>query len=195
MLATMVASTSHQPSLPGLPRGRISSATATATAVQASSSTSAAEAAAAAEFAAKKFVWIPDRDLGYRSAWVVREEKRGEETVVAFDDGTQKAVSSGDLSRQNPPRFELSENIADLTFLSEAGVSHCLRQRYQRGLIYVSPLCTVFPNVRPSSSPAPNSPAFLALPSDILRTLPRRSKPLPSAAHLHRRSRSRLQGT
>ncbi|CAO1612723.1 unnamed protein product [Parajaminaea phylloscopi] len=101
-----------------------------------SSGTSAAEAAAAAEFASKKYVWVPDAEVGYRSAWVISEEKGGEETVVAMEDGTQRTVASGDVSRQNPPRFELSENIADLTFLSEAGVSHCLRQRYQRGLIY-----------------------------------------------------------
>lgn len=131
----MIPSSSSYKEIAGLPRGG------NAKGAAASSSTSAAEAAAAAEFASKKYVWVPDKDAGYRSAWVVSEDnKDAEETTVAFEDGTQKKVSLGDLSRQNPPRFELSENIADLTFLSEAGVSHCLRQRYQRGLIYVSSL-------------------------------------------------------
>ncbi|PWN29885.1 hypothetical protein BDZ90DRAFT_228936 [Jaminaea rosea] len=101
------------------------------------SSTSAAEAAAAAEFASKKYVWIPSPDAGYLSAYVINENPAKDTTVVVcVDDGSQRTVQSGEISRQNPPRFELSENIADLTFLSEAGVSHCLRQRYQRGLIY-----------------------------------------------------------
>ncbi|CAO1620791.1 unnamed protein product [Sympodiomycopsis kandeliae] len=102
----------------------------------AGASSSAAEAAAAAEFASKKYVWIPDKEAGYLSAWVVSEDAKGEQVTVALPDGTQRNVPAFDISRQNPPRFELSENIADLTFLSEAGVAHCLRQRYHRGLIY-----------------------------------------------------------
>lgn len=100
-------------------------------------SASAAEAAAAAEFASKKYVWIPDKDAGYLSAWIINDSEQGDDVTVALPDGSQRKISSFDISRQNPPRFELSENIADLTFLSEAGVAHCLRQRYHRGLIYV----------------------------------------------------------
>lgn len=101
-------------------------------------SASAAEAAAAAEFASKKYVWIPDKEAGYLSAWIVSEDPSRDDVTVSLSDGTQRQVPTFDISRQNPPRFELSENIADLTFLSEAGVAHCLRQRYHRGLIYVS---------------------------------------------------------
>lgn len=134
---TTVASSSSK-ELAGLTRGLSKS---TARQAKASINSSAAEAAAAAEFASKKYVWIPDRDVGYLSAWVVKENESGsdanDEVTVALEDGNHRKVPACDLSRQNPPRFELSENIADLTFLSEAGVSHCLRQRHQKGLIYV----------------------------------------------------------
>lgn len=47
----------------------------------------AADAAAAAEFASKKYVWIPDKDSGYLSAWVVREEEGGDVSVCSLSDG------------------------------------------------------------------------------------------------------------
>lgn len=47
----------------------------------------AADAAAAAEFASKKYVWIPDKDSGYLSAWVVREEEDGDVSVCSLSDG------------------------------------------------------------------------------------------------------------
>lgn len=47
----------------------------------------AGDAAAAAEFAAKKYVWIPDREGGYLSAWVVKEEDGGEMSVCSLTDG------------------------------------------------------------------------------------------------------------
>lgn len=38
----------------------------------------------------------------------------------------------------NPPKFDRVDDIADLTFLNEAGVVHNLRLRYAAGMIYVS---------------------------------------------------------
>lgn len=43
----------------------------------------------------------------------------------------------------NPPKFDRVDDIADLTFLNEAGVVHNLRLRYAAGLIYVSPAILV----------------------------------------------------
>jgi len=37
----------------------------------------------------------------------------------------------------NPPKFELTEDMANLTFLNEASVLHNLRQRYFNMMIYV----------------------------------------------------------
>ncbi|KDN45270.1 P-loop containing nucleoside triphosphate hydrolase protein [Tilletiaria anomala UBC 951] len=100
-------------------------------------SASAADAAAAAEFASKKYVWVPDKLDGYVSGWVVREEESGNVSVVSLSaDGSMKNVATDDLSKMNPPKFEKAEDIADLTFLNEASVVHNLRQRYHSGLIY-----------------------------------------------------------
>ncbi|CAD6910753.1 unnamed protein product [Tilletia controversa] len=98
--------------------------------------TSAADAAAAAEFAEKKWVWIPDKDAGYLPAWVIREEDEGETSVCNLSDGQLRKVPTFELNKMNPPKFEKVEDIADLTFLNEASVVHNLRQRYNSGLIY-----------------------------------------------------------
>ena len=37
----------------------------------------------------------------------------------------------------NPPKFEKTEDMANLTFLNEASVLHNLRQRYYSMMIYV----------------------------------------------------------
>jgi len=54
----------------------------------------AGDAAAAAEFAAKKYVWIPDKEAGYLSAWVVREEDGGEISVCSLLDGQVSVMVS-----------------------------------------------------------------------------------------------------
>lgn len=102
----------------------------------------AADAAAAAEFASKKYVWVPDKEQGYVSGWVVREEEGGAVSIVSLTaggDGSIRNVATDDLSKMNPPKFEKAEDIADLTFLNEASVVHNLRQRYFSNLIYVGP--------------------------------------------------------
>lgn len=38
----------------------------------------------------------------------------------------------------NPPKYEMSEDMANLTYLNEASVLHNLRARYKAQLIYVS---------------------------------------------------------
>lgn len=49
-----------------------------------------------------------------------------------------RTVPSLELSRVNPPTYDGSEDIADLTYLNEASVVHNLKTRYSRGDIYVS---------------------------------------------------------
>lgn len=48
-----------------------------------------------------------------------------------------RTVETDVLTRINPPNFDGTEDIADLTYLNEASVVHNLRVRYQRGEIYV----------------------------------------------------------
>lgn len=42
------------------------------------------------------------------------------------------------MEQVNPPKYEKSQDMADLTYLNEASVLHNLRQRYYAKLIYVS---------------------------------------------------------
>jgi len=58
-----------------------------ATAALSRPSNAAGDAAAAAEFAEKKYVWIPDKDNGYLAAWVIREEEDGDKSLCSLTDG------------------------------------------------------------------------------------------------------------
>lgn len=50
----------------------------------------------------------------------------------------EKTFKKDQVFQVNPPKYEKSEDMADLTFLNEAAVLHNLRQRYYCKLIYVS---------------------------------------------------------
>ena len=43
-----------------------------------------------------------------------------------------------DVHQRNPPKFEKTEDMANLTYLSEAAILHNLRERYYVWRIYVS---------------------------------------------------------
>lgn len=47
-------------------------------------------------------------------------------------------VKKDDTEQMNPPKYEKTEDMANLTYLNEASVIHNLKQRYYGGLIYVS---------------------------------------------------------
>ena len=66
-------------------------------------------------------------------------QERGDTVVVQLASGKQQVVSTDDVQKTNPPKFEKSEDMAELTCLNEASVLHNLRERYYSGLIYVSP--------------------------------------------------------
>ena len=65
-------------------------------------------------------------------------QERGDTVVVQLASGKQHIVSTDDVQKTNPPKFEKSEDMAELTCLNEASVLHNLRERYYSGLIYVS---------------------------------------------------------
>lgn len=50
----------------------------------------------------------------------------------------QRAVMKDDVHQRNPPKFEKTEDMANLTYLSEAAILHNLRERYHCWRIYVS---------------------------------------------------------
>ena len=50
----------------------------------------------------------------------------------------QKTLKKDDTQQMNPPKFEKTEDMANLTFLNDASVLHNLRQRYFSMMIYAS---------------------------------------------------------
>ena len=64
-----------------------------------------------------------------------KAEKDGCKKVILHD-GTAKEVKEENLDPQNPPKYELLEDMADMTHLSEATVVYNLGARYERFLIY-----------------------------------------------------------
>uniref|UniRef100_A0A0K0CTS5 Myosin head n=1 Tax=Angiostrongylus cantonensis TaxID=6313 RepID=A0A0K0CTS5_ANGCA len=76
----------------------------------------------------KKNVWIPDVDEGYVAAEI--KSTKGDEVVVT------KTLRKDLLQEMNPPKFEKTEDMSNLTFLNDASVLHNLRARYASMLIY-----------------------------------------------------------
>ena len=48
----------------------------------------------------------------------------------------EKVLKADQVEKQNPPKYELLEDLANMTYLSEASVVHNLSERYVRFLIY-----------------------------------------------------------
>ena len=84
--------------------------------------------------------------LRYWKPWFTRFYKNiqgqlledGEKTkkVKRLVDGKEKEYKAEDVEPQNPPKYELMEDMANMTYLSEAAVVNNLNTRYARFLIY-----------------------------------------------------------
>ena len=95
-----------------------------------------------AEFSGKRWVWLKDDQQAFVKGWVT--EENGSTLHVRCDnESVDRIVDSQDVDKVNPPKFNLADDMADLTYLNEASVIHNLRQRYETDLIYVclSPSC------------------------------------------------------
>ncbi|KAJ3214246.1 Myosin-10 [Clydaea vesicula] len=87
------------------------------------------------QWAEKKWVWVADKEEGYLSGYVTKEE--GDKMELKLSNDTVVTVNSNDIEKMNPPKFDKVEDMADLTYLNEASVVHNLRLRYYSDLIYV----------------------------------------------------------
>ncbi|KAK5975807.1 Myosin N-terminal SH3 domain-containing protein [Trichostrongylus colubriformis] len=81
----------------------------------------------------KKNVWIPDAEEGYVAAEI--KSTKGDNVVVMVGD-KEKTVRKDVLQEMNPPKFEKTEDMSNLTFLNDASVLYNLRSRYAAMLIY-----------------------------------------------------------
>jgi myosin heavy chain 6/7 len=88
----------------------------------------------AAAYDSKKNFWAPDEKDGYVKVELV--DYQNDKANVKTEKGEDKVVKKDDLQQMNPPKFEMFDDMANLTFLNDASVLHNLRQRYYHNLIY-----------------------------------------------------------
>ena len=89
-----------------------------------------------APFEGKSACWIPYSETGYTKGKKTGEVKDGKIEVERLVDGKVKMFKEDQVEPQNPPKYELLEDMANMTYLSEASVVHNLRSRYEIFLIY-----------------------------------------------------------
>jgi myosin heavy subunit len=85
-------------------------------------------------FDGKKSCWIPDDEEGFIDAEI--KSTKGDQVTVFTSKGNEKTLKKELVQEMNPPKFEKTEDMANLTYLNEASVLHNLRQRYYVMMIY-----------------------------------------------------------
>ena len=88
-----------------------------------------------APFEGKTAVWVPYSETGYTKGKKLND-KGDKIEVERLVDGKVKDYKKEQVEPQNPPKYELLEDLANMTFLSEATVVHNLKERYSKFLIY-----------------------------------------------------------
>jgi myosin heavy chain 6/7 len=82
----------------------------------------------------KKNVWIPDPEEGFITAEI--KSTKGDMVTLVTAKGNEVTLKKDQTQEMNPPKFEKTEDMANLTFLNDASVLNNLRQRYFNMLIY-----------------------------------------------------------
>ncbi|KJH47330.1 myosin head [Dictyocaulus viviparus] len=82
----------------------------------------------------KKNCWVPDAEDGYVEGII--EKVSGNNIIVTVGQGNEKTFKKEMIQEMNPPKFEKTEDMSNLTFLNDASVLHNLRARYSSMLIY-----------------------------------------------------------
>ena len=72
-----------------------------------------------APFEGRTACWIPYAETGYTKGKKTGEEKDGKIEVERLVDGKVKMFKAEDVEPQNPPKYELLEDMANMTYLSE----------------------------------------------------------------------------
>jgi myosin heavy subunit len=96
------------------------------------------DAVAQAKFNEKKWIWIEDENEGYVRGHVL-QENNGDNTVeIEYEHGGTALVSQSIIKPMNPPKFDMVDDMAELTHLNEPSVIHNLTVRYKSNQVYVS---------------------------------------------------------
>ncbi|VDL76370.1 unnamed protein product [Nippostrongylus brasiliensis] len=89
---------------------------------------------AARPFDSKKNVWVPDAEDGFVAAEI--QSVQGDQVTVVTAKGNSVTVKKDEAQEMNPPKFDKTEDMANLTFLNEASVLANLKDRYKDMMIY-----------------------------------------------------------
>jgi len=82
----------------------------------------------------KKDVFVKDAKEGYLAAQIQSED--GANVTVKKNNGETVTVKKTECLEMNPPKYEKTDDMADLTFLNDATVLHNLRERFTSWYIY-----------------------------------------------------------
>merc|ERR1712242_190730 len=83
---------------------------------------------------AKKSFWCPDGKGGFAECML--EDDDGTKAKVVVGGFEKKVFKSEEIGQINPPKFEMCEDMANLTFLNDGSVFWNLKIRYCAKLIY-----------------------------------------------------------
>ncbi|KAF7727660.1 hypothetical protein EC973_007318 [Apophysomyces ossiformis] len=89
---------------------------------------------AQARFNEKKWVWVKDSQRAYAPAQIVTEMEN--EVEVELETGLTQLVPLSEVYPMNPPKFDMVDDMAELTHLNEPSVIHNLTVRHRANHIY-----------------------------------------------------------
>ena len=87
-------------------------------------------------YAGKAAVWVPNSETGYIKGLEIGDGEKPGTKKVKREDGKEKEYPEDKIEYQNPPKYELLEDLANMTYLSEAAVVYNLSTRYEKFMIY-----------------------------------------------------------
>ncbi|CAI4220991.1 unnamed protein product, partial [Auanema sp. JU1783] len=82
----------------------------------------------------KKNCWIPEPEEGYVAGEITAT--KGDQVTVVTARGNEVTLKKELVQEMNPPKFEKTEDMSNLSMLNDASVLHNLRARYAAMLIY-----------------------------------------------------------
>ena len=90
-----------------------------------------------APFIGREAVWVPNKEAGYvKGVLQGPGGKPGTKKVQYGKENKVKDFPEEQVEPQNPPKYELLEDMANMTYLSEATVINNLNTRYEKFMIY-----------------------------------------------------------
>ncbi|KAL3105606.1 hypothetical protein niasHT_021709 [Heterodera trifolii] len=96
----------------------------------------------------KKNCWIPDPEEGYLAGEIV--SGKGEKVTVKVGGGNEKTVKQEEIQEMNPPKFEKTEDMSNLTF---SGLFCVVINPYKRLPIYTDSVARFYMGKRKTEMP------------------------------------------